>query len=327
MSGGEGMAERLRTALVMNPRSGGRGADRARAALADAFRKAAPGGEIRETRTQGDAGVLVRECLEDGYGCVAVAGGDGTLNEAVNGYFEPIDPGDAEPEPRAVNPEACLAVIPMGTGGDFRRTIGLEPDPLAALSLLTGDSVRACDVGHATYDDGRGRPASRFFLNVTSFGLGGLVDRFVNSSTHRLPGSLNYFVATLRAFAQYTNTRVRTVMDDSGQCVERSVIVAVANGRFFGGGMEVAPRARLDDGLLDLMILGDLGLPDFMFRAHQLYGGRLLEVPLIQHHHVRKVVIETVEEGAEMLMDMDGEQLGRLPATLRVFPGALRIKT
>jgi diacylglycerol kinase family enzyme len=225
-----------------------------------------------------------------------------------------------------VNPDACLAVIPVGTGGDFRRTIGLEPDPLAALSLLTGDSSRGCDVGHATYEDNDGRPASRFFLNVTSFGLGGLVDRYVNSSTHSLPGSLNYFVATLRAFAVYTNVRVRAVVDGAQECVERSVIVAVANGRFFGGGMEVAPHARLDDGLLDLMILGDLGLPDFMFRAHKLYGGRLLDVPLIQHHHVRKVVLEAVE-GEEMLMDMDGEQLGRLPATLRVFPGALRIKS
>ena len=311
------MAVRLRTALVVNPLSGGRRADRLRTELAAAFREVAPGGVVRETREQGGAEALVRECLEEGFGCVAVAGGDGTLNEAVNGYLEPIDPGDGDPSPRAVNPDACLAVIPMGTGGDFRRTIGLEPDPLAALSLLTGDSTRRCDVGHATYVDGSGRTASRFFLNVTSFGLSGHVVRYVNSSTHRLPGSLNYFVATLRAFAVYTNTRVRAVIEDAQRCVERSVLVAVANGRFFGGGMEVAPRARLDDGLLDLMLFGDLGLPDFVLQSQKFYSGRVMEVPLIQHHRVRKVFLETVEEGDEMLMDIDGEQLGRLPATLR----------
>jgi len=324
------MAVRLRTALVVNPCSGGRKADRLRGELAAAFQQVTSGGVVRETRAQGDAESLVRTCLEEGYECVAVAGGDGTLNEAVNGYFEPIEPGDDPdrvPSPRAVNPDACLAVIPVGTGGDFRRTIGLEPDPLAALSLLTGDSVRGCDVGHVTYQDRSGRTACRFFLNITSFGLSGLVDEYVNSSTHNLPGSLNFFIATVRAFASYTNIRIRVVMDDAEQYVERAATVAVANGRFFGGGMEVAPDARLDDGMLDLVILGDLALPDFIFNAHLLYGGRLLEVPLIQHHRVRRVVLETVEEGVEMLMDMDGEPLGRLPAALRVFPGALRIKT
>lgn len=322
------MGVRFRTALVVNPRSGGRRADRIRRDLASSFGEMVPGGEIRETRGPGDAERLVRSLLEEGVECVAVAGGDGTLNESVNGFFRPIPPfEDPDAAPEAVNPEASLAVIPVGTGGDFRRTLGLEPDPIAALSLLTGSSVRACDVGYATFADRDGNRVGRFFLNITSFGLSGLVDEYVNESSHSLPGSINFFVATLRAFYDYENVRVRILMDGTEQWVERAVTIAVANGRFFGGGMEVAPQARLDDGFLDVVILGDLHLADFIIHANQLYGGRILEHPLVQHRQVRQVVLDPVDESDVMIMDMDGEPLGRLPATLGVFPGALRIKT
>jgi YegS/Rv2252/BmrU family lipid kinase len=313
----------------MNPLSGGRRADRARAELVRSFEEMAPGGEVCATEGPGDAVDQVRRLLEVGYECVAVAGGDGTFNEAVNGYFRPIDPStEPGPEdgPEPVNPDACLAVIPCGTGGDFRRTLGLEPDPVAALSLLTGSSFRTCDVGHASFacDDGR---SSRFFLNITSFGLSGLVDEYVNTSARSLPGSLAFFVATIRAFMDYENVRVRVLMDRAEQRVDTAVVVVVANGRFFGGGMEVAPVASLDDGLLDVVILGDLGLVDFLAHAPKMYGGRLLEIDRIQHRHAREVILDAVEESDVMLMDMDGEPVGRLPATLRVFPGALRIKT
>jgi YegS/Rv2252/BmrU family lipid kinase len=324
------MGVQLKTALVMNPRAGGKRADSLRRRLAAEFGELVPDGEIRQTSAQGDAENLVRALLEEGVECVAVAGGDGTLNEAVNGYFRPIPP-DAEPDPdtppEPVNPGACIAVIPVGTGGDFRRTLGLEPDPLAALSLLTGSSLRSCDVGHASFrarDGGRG---SRFFLNITSFGLSGMVDEYVNQSSHSLPGSLNFFIATVRAFYNYHNVRVRVLLDDTEQWVETAVTVAVANGRFFGGGMEVAPGASLDDGLLDVVVLGDLQLVDFIVHSRLLYGGRILEHPLVQHCHVRRVLLDAVEESDVMIMDMDGEPLGRLPAELRVFPGALRIKT
>jgi len=319
----------FRTALVLNPRSGGQRGDRARREIVRTFHEMFPGCEARETRQAGDAEGIVRSFLEEGYECVAVGGGDGTFNEAVNGYFRPV-PAGAGMDPAGPAPVArgaCLAILPIGTGGDFRRSLGLEPDPIAAMSLLSGKSSRAVDVGHAEYTDPDGRPASRFFLNVTSFGLGGLVDEHVNRSRRKLPGSLAFFAATVRAFVEYDNVRVRVLVDRSEQKVERAAVVAVANGRFFGGGMEVAPVARIEDGLLDVVIMGDLGLRDFIFHAGKIYGGRILDHPLVQHRPAREVVIDCVEEGEVMLMDMDGEPLGRLPASLRVCPGALRIKT
>lgn len=318
----------LTTCLVLNPLSGGRRADRLRRDVERAFREIVPGGQIRETAGPGDAETLVRSLIHQGVQCVAVAGGDGTINEAVNGYFvRPRDPADDEERCIAVNPEASLAVIPMGTGGDFRRSLGLEPDPLAALSLLTGTSTRPCDVGRATFVGHDGQRVSRYFVNITSFGLPSLVVQYVNTSGRRVPGSMNYFVSTLRAFMNYEPVRIRILMDRAEQRVEQALLVAVANGRFFGGGMEIAPGAEIRDGLLDVVLVADASLGDFMAHATKLYGGRILEHPQISHRHVREVLLDPVEDSDVMLLEMDGEPLGRLPATLRVMPGALRLKS
>ncbi len=324
------MGVEIKTALVINPRSGGKKSDRLRKALVDAFHGLVPAGEVVETRKDGGARHVVNELLHLGYECIAVAGGDGSLNEAANGFFDEIpvtvDPagGDA---PRPVNPSACMAVIPVGTGGDFRRTMGLEPDPVAALSLLTGTSTRKCDLGHVSYVDREGRPAGRLFINITSFGMSGLVDEYVNRSGRAMPGSLSFFVATVRAFSDYENVAVDVRMGSAEPIRRTAVAVAVANGRFFGGGMEVAPEARVDDGLLDVVILGDLGLYDFVVNARKLYGGKILGLPDVDHGRVQRVAIETVEADARMLMDLDGEPVGRLPATLTILPGAIGLKS
>ena len=320
----------MRTALVVNPRSGGKKSDRARRALVEAFHGLAPDGEVAETRADGGARGVVNGLLHAGFECVAVAGGDGSLNEAANGFFDevPVSMGEGGAAAlRAVNPEACMAVVPLGTGGDFRRTAGLEPDPIAALSLLTGTSTRPCDLGHVSYVDREDRLAGRLFLNIASFGMSGLVDEYVNRSGRALPGSMSFFLSTVRAFMDYRNVEVEVRMDSAAPTRKKMLTVAVANGRFFGGGMEVAPEAVTDDGLFDVTILGDLGLWDFTVHSKKLYGGKILGLEGVDHGRARRVEIATVDSAARMLMDLDGEPVGRLPATLTVLPGAIRLKS
>jgi YegS/Rv2252/BmrU family lipid kinase len=315
----------LKSCLVLNPLSGGKRSDGLRRGLERAFRDIVPGGRVTETRGAGDAETIVRSLLADGFECVAVAGGDGTINEAVNGYF--AAPGAAADEPRPVNASACLAVVPLGTGGDFRRSLGLEPDPLAALSLLTGSSTVECDVGLATYVDPAGASARRLFVNVASFGLSSLVVEYVNSSHRRVPGPMAYFGSTLRAFGSYRSVQTRLLMDRGEQRVERPLVVAVANGRFFGGGMEIAPEADMRDGLLDVVIVSDVGLGEFVYHAPKLYGGRLTDLPQVAHRRVREISLSTLDGGRRLGLEMDGEALGRTPATISVLPGTLRLKS
>jgi len=313
-----GAARHFRTFVVVNPHSckgaTGRRWDRLAGAIGEGL-----GGTFDHalTAAPGDATTLTRRALADGYELVVAVGGDGTNNEVVNGFF------GADGRPLA--PEAVFAHVPSGTGGDFRKSIGLGPDPVTGAQLLAGRRSRAIDVGRATFIGHDGQEVTRFFLNITSFGIGGLVDRYVNESKKRLGGKLSFFLAAARALLTYRNRPVRLRIDDGEPQALRINNVAVANGRFFGGGMQVAPEARLDDGRFDVVTFGDLTTLEYLALAGSIYKGTHLGRPKIGHALATRVVAEC-DEGDEVLIDMDGEQPGRLPIRLELLPGALRLK-
>jgi len=309
----------LKTAFIINPGSGGKRKDRLRKALADRIAQMFPDAPVTFSTTADEASTRTRELLEGGCECIAVAGGDGTINSVLQGFFR-----DDRGTP--VRKGAALGVIPVGTGGDFRRTLGIENDPLAALSLLSGDSVKPCDVGLVEYTDAGGKKAKRYFLNITSFGLSGLVDKYVLESSKKLGGTLTFFLATLKAFRRYTNTKVEVTIDGSTKKTLTSVLVAVANGRFFGSGMHIAPMADIGDGLLDVVVLGDMHLGDFIRHGSKLYAGKLTNHPDFFHARARSVGIVPVEETGVMTMDMDGEPLGTTPASVTIVPSAIALK-
>jgi YegS/Rv2252/BmrU family lipid kinase len=309
----------LKTAFVVNPGSGGRRKNRLRSALMARISGLLPDSPIQFSASADEAAVMTRELLEKGYECIAAAGGDGTFNSVLQGFF-------SDDRGTPVRKGASLAVIPVGTGGDFRRSLGIENDPIAALSLLSGTSTRPCDVGRVEYMDFDGKKCVRYFLNITSFGLGGLVDKYVQESSRKLGGTLTFFMATVRAFRNYSNADVTVTLDDGFSMDTRSVVVAVANGKFFGGGMCIAPMAEISDGLLEVIILGDMHLWDFIKDGSKLYGGKLKEHPHMVHKSVRKVAIVPKNESQVMYMDMDGEPLGVAPASVEVIPSAINLK-
>jgi len=310
----------LKTAFVVNPQSGGKRKNRLRERTLREIAARFPGAPVDATRSGEEAAAVVRARLEEGFECIGVMGGDGTLNNALGGFFR-----DLEGTP--VRKDAVLAVIPAGTGGDFRRTIGLEDDPVAALSLLTGTSSRPCDAGIVEFRDFEGATRRRYFLNITSFGVSGLVDKYVMESKKKLGGTLTFFGATVKALVRYRNVPIEIVVDGGAGRVLKSTVVAVANGRFFGSGMEIAPKADIADGLFELVAIGDLSLVDFIRNSRKLYGGKILAHPEVFHGPARAVKLTPVREGDVAYMDMDGEPCGTLPATLTIVPGALRIKT
>jgi diacylglycerol kinase family enzyme len=183
---------------------------------------------------------------------------------------------------------------------------------------------RPIDVGRLTYTGHDGETHARHFINITSFGIGGLVDRFVNQSGKALGGKVGFFVATLRASLAYKNALVRVRLDD-GEAEERVVYsCAVANGRFFGGGMKIAPEALTDDGLFDVVTIGDISLGTVIRDSSRIYAGTHLSLPYVTCARARKLHADSAS-GEEVLLDMDGEQPGRLPATFEVVPGAVMV--
>ena len=302
-----------RTTVIVNPKSQGGRLGKRWADVADAIGRAFPFDEAR-TQGPGDATRLAREALRAGAERVVALGGDGTVNEVVNGFFDEAG--------APIAPEATFALLPFGTGGDFRRTIGMPTELAAAARAIAEGPRRRVDVGRLTFTTPSGERAHRMFANIASFGVSGVVDRLVNEGSKRL-GRVAFMLATARATWSYRNQRVQLTFDGKDRVEATINTVAVANGRYFGGGMMVAPKAELDDGWFDVVALGDFGFGDLLKSGRRIYQGTHLSMDKVTSRRARVVEAEPVEPGAVVELDVDGECPGRLPARFEICAGAL----
>ena len=304
----------MKTYLVVNPKSAnGQTGKRWGELQALLTRKL---GEFGHGFTAGpmDAAALARKALKEGYRCVVAVGGDGTINEVVNGFFE---------NGKVIDPMAALGVIPRGTGGDFRKTFGWSLDVDEAATRLEGDRTQPFDVGALEYTTPAGTKAMRYFANICSFGVSGQVDAEVNRSSKALGGKLSFMIASVKALTRYKDRKVRITCDDGPPETVTVTTLAVANGRYFGGGMMVAPLADPADGLFDVTIWSGYSLSDFALKSRYLYDGTHTQWDRTRTLRCKKIYAESDEE---VLLDVDGEQPGRLPCTMTVLPSAIRLK-
>jgi diacylglycerol kinase (ATP) len=275
--------------------------------------------ELERTRSGRDAVRIAREAVRSGIDRLVVAGGDGTLSEVVTGLLS-----------ANLGHYAQLGVLPLGTGGDFARTLGGSRDLDAAVAALGTGTTRTIDAGRITYrtsldggPSGADRETTSYFANVASFGLSGLVDELVNRSSKALGGRIAFLVGTLRALAQYRSEQVSIRVDGNLVYEGGLVFAAAANGRFFGGGMQVAPDAELDDGKLDLVVIPDRSKLRLAAQLPSLYRGSHLRDPI--NVTARGTTIEAFGEPGRVRLDIDGEPLGFLPATIESLPGAITL--
>jgi YegS/Rv2252/BmrU family lipid kinase len=237
-------------------------------------------------------------------------GGDGTVNEVVNGL---APSGAAGPE---------LAILPFGTGRDTIRTYGIPRRPQRALELLRGGRTRTIDLGRATFrtDSGEG---SRWYINIGSCGLTGAVAERAQRTSKRLGGTPSFLFATLATFAGWRNVAFRVQVDDAPPLELVANNVICANGRAFGGGMRISPQAEPDDGLLDVLVWGDVGKLDLALNLPRLYRGTHLGHRKLTVLRARRV---HVEPERPLPLELDGELPGRTPATFEIAPQALRLR-
>jgi len=303
--------------VIVNPSSQGGRLGKRWSELADTIGRAFPFDDVM-TQAPGDATRLTRDALRGGAERIVAIGGDGTINEVVNGFFDD--------EGTAIAPEASLALIPFGTGGDFRRTFDLPTEIGDAAAVVAANHRRKIDVGRLTFistsGETRGQRVHRMFANIASFGVSGVVDRLVNESGKRL-GRLSFMVATARATWSYTNQRVQLVFDGKDRVESTINTVAIANGRYFGGAMKIAPDAEPDDGLFDVVSLGDFGFGDVLKSGRRLYKGTHLGMNKVTTRRARIVEAEGIDPDAVIELDIDGESPGKLPARFELVPAAL----
>ena len=267
------------------------------------------------TSQPGEATTVAREALSDGVTRIIAVGGDGTLGEITNGYFDE--------DGRAINGAAAIGLLPSGTGSDFRRSLGLtgQADSIGA---LLSSKTRPIDVVSVEFLQPDGARGSRFFINVASFGLGGDVSELVNRWRHTLPrwigGSARFAAAALAALGRYNNVAVALRLDARELNIKSNLIVA-ANGRFAGGGMMLAPHAELDDGLLDVIVTDEATRLDVIRELPRIKRGSHLKNPKVSQMRAAEV---SIDSAAPMAIDLDGEMVGYTPARLKVLPGVVR---
>lgn len=264
------------------------------------------------TTQPGDAIQITRRALQDGCEIIAALGGDGTINEVVNGFFE---------NERLINPEAKLSIIPMGTGGDLIKTIRIpEVAEEAALRIRDGQ-IKKCDLGAVRFASG-GETHSRYFINIADVGFGAVVVQKVRQSTKALGPFFAYLTGLLRALATYKNQPMKIKVDDVFKTEETAAAVIVANGQFFGGGMWIAPGASLDDGKFEVVVVGDISRPEIIANIHKIYNGTLKSHPKIRYLQGEKILVHS---DSPVGVEADGELLGALPAAFEILPATLNM--
>jgi diacylglycerol kinase (ATP) len=249
-------------------------------------------------------GNLAEAASEARDSLLVVVGGDGTVNEVVNGL---------------AGTGAELAVLPAGTGQDFARSHGIPSGFDDAVRAALGGGQRTIDLGRVECAGGAGR----YFANVGSAGMSGAVARRANSMTKVLGGRATFFYALTREFLAWRNTQVVVELDDGVRREGALHDVIVANGRYHGGGMKLAPDASQDDGLFDLVLIGDVTKLDFLTTAPKLYSGRYLSHPKVELLRSSTVVVEAAEP---LPLEVDGEPIGTTPARFEIVPSALRLR-
>lgn len=261
----------------------------------------------------GHAIELAREAANADYRYIIAVGGDGTVNEVVNGILTAADPHNA-----------ILGVVSTGTTCSFARSIGIPLEPFSSCSLLTGQNSLLIDVSIVEYIS-EGQHLRRFFVNEADVGFGAVVAEASMHITNYFGRKINYLshvIGALSSLISYKNKRITLRVEDESEDIYDCAMLVIANGAYFGGGMQIAPGARPDNGLLDMVIIGDVGKSELLKIWPMTYKGRH-----VSHHKVRLLKIRKVDIRCDekILVEADGELLGEGPVSFSVVPSALRV--
>ena len=346
--------------FIINPTCGTRKAGDEIAKLLARVGHLYGGASVRYTERRGHAEELARAGVNDGHPLIVAVGGDGTFSEVVNGVLGAADAMEDRAAGGGGSPPAAgggagaqsaaggggsapagvldttpvipaVGLVSIGTGGDFRRTLGIGAGIEPSLEVLAGGADRFIDAIRAEFRGRDGKMVTRYVANVISAGLGGLVDLYMESTPSFVPGRLGYYAAALRAAARSAQRPVRARITWQGETREETIpayLLAVCNGRWFGGGMDVAPMALIDDGRLEVVVVDSPTKLYLLRNIRSVYEGRHLNIPSVSHFPCERIELglgDTVGEPS-FLLDVDGDALGSLPLSLEVQPQRLRVR-
>jgi len=308
--------------IIVNPESAAGATRAAWPKIASDLRTHFGSFTIAFTSRAGEGIELAAEAARKGVKLIIACGGDGTISEVANGILQAGE--DVE-----------LGILPSGTGGDFRRTLAIPARTRDAADILGRGRARTIDVGRVTFINHDGAEETRYFLGVASFGMSAaVIERVKDGGPDWLPGKmpgwlsgrLSFGASMLKIASTSPATKVVVQLDNQHEQRLTLANFCVANARYFGGGMKIAPDAKLDDGQFDCVSIGDLGAAKIVTNAPRLYLGSHLSMDQVGHARAKKVAARPAREDQVIAIEIDGELAGRLPATFQIVPKALRVR-
>jgi len=262
-----------------------------------------------------DARFSTSAAIHAGSELIIVVGGDGTIQEAVNGFFS-----DGHP----INPACELGIVSSGTGHGLAQSLGLPPTIEQQLDVICGGQSRALDVGRVTFSHENGETVERYFVNECQVGIGGAVVKRVQSRQKRVGGLLAFGSSALSMALRHREQPLVVTVDSALEIAAPLIGVVIANGAYTGGGMNLAPRARVDDGLLDILLIHEQSISQRLWNFPKIYFGRHVTSAKFSYYQGRQFTITSTES---VLLEADGELLGLLPCTVDLVPAALQVRS
>jgi diacylglycerol kinase (ATP) len=293
--------------VIVNPASASGSTGEVWPQLASDLRSQFGSFRVLFTGQRGDAAALAGEAARKGAKLIIACGGDGTVSEVANGIL-------------SSGKDVELGVLPSGTGGDFRRTLEIPSRSRDAARVLRNGRTVRIDVGRVSFLDNNGAEAMRYFVGVASCGMSTKVIERVKAD------EISFASSMLQTALHNEAIRLTVQLDDAPDHQLTVSNLCIANARYFGGGMKIAPDAKLTDGKFDVVSVGDLSALKLFTSAPRVYFGLHLSMPEVSHTLARKVTVRPADPAKGVALEVDGELPGRLPATFQIIPEALRVR-
>lgn len=263
-----------------------------------------------ETRHKGHAVELAEFAAKNNYRYIIAAGGDGTINEVMNGIMN-----------SGMQDQVILGHFTAGTANDFSKTIGITGKYEQLFDLIEHQKTKKIDVGEITYTDNDGKIDKRYFINIADVGIGGVVVEKINKSRKIFGPDFTFLSAITRTYLTYKKTELEVIADNNYKWQGKALSIVAANGKYFGSGLCIAPGAMIDDDKLSLVILGDVKLMDYVTKINEVRKGKTIEHPQVVYRTMHELQVNHIDKPTAI--DIDGEFVGYTPCHIRILPGRI----